>query len=76
MKVYREVNSYKDFKFWGGALEVVEELTDEEMQGIWEYLEEANGEMGEREINELFWFDRDLIARLIGYKDFDDLLDR
>lgn len=65
----------EEFEFWSGACETVEELTQEELETIWNYLEECYPDgMTDTEINDFFWFERDYIAELLGYNDFDELM--
>ena len=76
MKVYREI-SLSEFDFWSGAKDTVEELTSEELDQIEQILEEIYPEgMSEFEVNDLFWFERDLIAEWLGYKNFDEIMER
>ena len=73
MKIYEETST-QYFDFWAGARETAEELTTEEFERIDEYIEEnyPNG-IGKTELNDMFWFDDDFIAEILGYDDFDDL---
>lgn len=75
MKVYREISSAYDFEFWSGAKDTAEDLTFAEIDQIFEILEELfpNG-ADETSINDIFWFERDWIAEMLGYSDYDELL--
>ena len=76
MKVYKEVNAY-NFDFWSGAKDTVKYLTDEEVNTIFEMLEELYPEgMGETEVNDFFWFEDDTIAEWLGYRSFEEIMDR
>ena len=76
MKVYKEVNAY-NFDFWSGAKDTVKYLTDEEVNMIFEMLEELYPEgMDETEVNDLFWFEDDTIAEWLGYRSFEEIMDR
>ena len=76
MKVYKEVNAY-NFDFWSGAKDTVKYLTDEEVNTIFEMLEELYPEgMDETEVNDLFWFEDDTIAEWLGYRSFEEIMDR
>lgn len=75
MKVIEET-SLKDFEFWGGAVNTVKYLTDDELDAIEESLEELYPDgMDKTEINDYFWFDDDTIAEWLGYPDFEALMD-
>ena len=75
MKIINE-QSLKDFEFWSGARYVADYLTEEEFEAIEESLEEYNPNgLTETEINDLFWFDVDYIASVLGYENEDELLE-
>lgn len=61
MKVYSEV-SLSQFEFWSGAKEFAAKLTEEQFDMVEFILEDnyPNG-LSETEINDLFWFDQNLI---------------
>lgn len=77
MKVYSEV-SLIDFNFWGGAKDTVEELYEEDFNIIQSAIEEIecdeNGMIEEVDLNDIIWFERDWIARILGYEDFEELI--
>lgn len=74
MKIYTE-ESLRNFDFWSGAKDTVKYLTDEDLDTIESILEDLESEgMDETQINDLFWFDDDMIAEWLGYDDFDDLM--
>jgi hypothetical protein len=77
MKVYSEV-SLIDFNFWGGAKDTVEELYEEDFNIIQSAIEEMecdeNGMIEEVDLNDIIWFERDWIARILGYEDFEELI--
>ena len=77
MKVYSEV-SLIDFNFWGGAKDTVEELYEEDFNIIQSAIEEIecdeNGMIEEVDLNDIIWFERDWIARILGYEDFEELM--
>ena len=76
MKIYREI-PLTEFEFWAGGKQTVEELTEEELDQIEQILEEIYPEgMDETEVNDFFWFERELIAEWLGYKDFDEIMER
>lgn len=76
MLVKQEMNAI-NFKFWSGGKDTVDELTLEELEQVWSYLEEAyEGEMDATAINDFFWFERDYIAEMLGFENFDAIMDR
>ena len=75
MKIYVE-NSLKEFDFWSGAKETAKYLTDSDFDTIEAILEDCQPDgMSETAINDLFWFDDDLIAEWLGYADFETLME-
>lgn len=72
MTIYKEVD-YTEFEFWGGALNTVTFLTDQEGQQIFDYLEEILETPSETDINDFFWFEDDRIAEWLGYDDWEAL---
>ena len=76
MKIYKE-ESLRYFDFWDGACDVVKYLTFEELDTIESILEECNPQgMSETDINDFFWFEEDIIADLLGYSSFDEIMTR
>lgn len=64
MKVYSEV-SLSQFEFWSGAKEFAAQLTEEQLDIVDSYLEVLYPDgLSETEINDLFWFDQNLIREL------------
>lgn len=74
MKIIIEDKALRDFDFWSGAKDTVEYLTSDDLDSIEYILEDAypNG-MTETQINDLFWFDCDIVAEWLGYDNWDDL---
>ena len=69
--------SLRNFEFWSGALDTVKYLTDDELDTIEEILEELYPDgMDETEINSLFYFEDDTIARWLGYDSFEEIMER
>lgn len=76
MKVYVETN-LKDFEFWSGAKDTVKYLTEEELDTIEAILEDIYPDgMDETQINDIFWFEDDWVAEMLGYESFEDLMNR
>jgi hypothetical protein len=75
MKIISEDKRLRDFDFWSGAKDTVDYLTSDELDTIEDILEDAypNG-MTETQVNDLFWFDTDVIAEWLGYDDFESLI--
>lgn len=65
MKIYKDYYLH-DFNFWGGA--------KDDFTVIESGLEEMYPDgIEETELNDLFRFDIDEVANILGYDDFDDL---
>lgn len=76
MKIYTE-ESLKNFEFWSGAKDTVKYLTDDELDTIEKILEDIYPEgMSETQINDIFWFEDDWIAEILGYNDFEEIMNR
>lgn len=76
MKVFTET-SLVDFEFWNGARDTVKYLTYDELEQIEAILEEAYPDgMSDTQINDIFWFEDDWIAEMLGYNDFDEIMHR
>lgn len=75
---YCKEESLTNFEFWSGGADTVEELTDEEIEKIENYLESESPEEGwsDTAINDFFWFERETIAEWLGYDSFDDIIKR
>lgn len=77
MKVFTEVTSSRDFKFWSGAVDTVGYLSDEEVDTIISILEECYPEgISETELNDFFWFEDGTIAEWLGFESFEDIMNR
>lgn len=76
MKIYEE-KSLRDFEFWSGAKDTVKYLTLDELDTIESILEDIYPDgMEDTQINDLFWFDDDWIAEMLGYNDFEEIMNR
>ena len=77
MRVYKEVSNVYDFEFWSGGEATAKYLTDDEIEQVFNYLEELYPEgLSENQVNDFFWFDDDEIARLLGYESFEEIMKR
>ena len=66
--------SLRDFEFWGGAVDTVKELTTEQLNEIEGILEDIYPDgIDETQVNDLFWFDEDIIAEWLGFQSFEEL---
>ena len=75
MKIYKD-ESISSFDFWSGARDTVKYLTDDEMDTIESILEELYPEgLSETDLNDIFWFEDDLIAEWLGYEDFEEIME-
>lgn len=77
MKVYKEVTSDYDFDFWSGARDTVSYLDHDEIEQIFQMLEDCYPEgMTDTELNDFFWFEDDTIADWLGYSSFEEIMHR
>ena len=69
MKIYQDIN-LSEFKFWSGAKAWAAEFTSEELDEIGEILENdgyaPEGGWTDTAVNDLFWFEPEFVASLIG----------
>lgn len=64
MKVYSEISLFR-FEFWSGAKELAAQLTEEQFDMVDSFLEVLYPDgLSETDINDLFWFDQNLIREL------------
>lgn len=74
MKIYEE-KSLNDFEFWSGAKDRVKYLTDDDLEQIEDFLNtEYPDGISDTELNDIFWFEEDFIAQMLGYSNFDELM--
>lgn len=71
MKVWQDI-SLSQFEFWGGARQIAELLTTEQLDYIEEILllDYPNG-INATELNDMFWFDTNYILGIIGLTEDD-----
>lgn len=85
MKVYEDIDAqeFRD-RAWSGAADTLDDLTDEQVELIMQYLEDgqvldSDGNpmmMSLTELNDFFWFERDTIAEWLGYSSYEQLMER
>ena len=74
MKICSE-KSLSGFDFWSGAVDRVKCLNDKQLDEIESVLEELYPDgMPETQINDLFWFEEDLIAEWLGFGSFEEIM--
>lgn len=67
-------NGLSGFKFWSGAVSRADMFSEREMDIIERELEDMYPEgMTETQINDMFWFEEDFLAQLVGYEDFETM---
>ena len=63
------------FEFWAGAEDNAKHLSWEQLDTIEEILSEVYPDgIDETTLNDLFWFEPDVIAEWLGYGSFDELV--
>ena len=74
MKIWSE-DSIRNFNFWSGGRDTVNDLTWEDFDILEPLIEEMfGGEVEDVDLNDFFWFERDTIAEWLGYEDYDELM--
>lgn len=58
---------------WSGATRTADELFDFELENILEILAEETGGLTDVALNDMFWFEQDWIAEILGWEDWEDL---
>lgn len=75
MKIINDNASLANFEFWSGAKD--HEFTSSELNTIETFLEDINPEgMTDTEVNDLFWFEEELICEWLGIDYEEDYLSR
>ena len=66
--------SLRDFQFWAGGADNANCLTCEQLDIIEDILTDIYPDgIDETQLNDLMWFDEDIIAEWLGYADFEEL---
>lgn len=74
MKIWTE-DSIRNFNFWSGGRDTVNDLTWEDFDILEPLIEEMfGGEVEDVDLNDFFWFERDTIASWLGYEDYEELM--
>ena len=74
MKIWSD-DSIRNFNFWSGARDTVNDLTWEDFDILEPLIEEMfDGEVEDVDLNDFFWFERDTIASWLGYEDYEELM--
>ena len=74
MKIWTD-DSIRNFNFWSGGRDTVNDLTWEDFDILEPLIEEMfGGEVEDVDLNDFFWFERDTIARWLGYEDYEELM--
>lgn len=74
MKIWTE-DSIRNFNFWSGGRDTVNDLTWEDFDVLEPLIEEMfGGEVEDVDLNDFFWFERDTIAKWLGYEDYEELM--
>ena len=74
MKIWSE-DSIRNFNFWSGGRDTVDDLYDSDFDIIEPILEEMfEGEVEDVDLNDFFWFERDTIASWLGYENYEELM--
>lgn len=73
MKIWEE-KQLRDFEFWSGARDRVECLYLNDLDIIEDIFEELYPDgMEDAQINDIFWFEEDWIAEMLGYNSWKEL---
>lgn len=65
-------DSLSKFPFWGGAVDTVKEMTEDQLDEMEQILEDSAPEEGytDTAINDIFWHDRDWVYSQVGNPDY------
>lgn len=75
MKVSYEVD-LENFEAWSGGADTLDSLTHDQIRCLESQLDDIFGyeeSIDETELNDFLWFERDLIAECLGFKDWEHL---
>lgn len=67
--------SLENFQAWSGGKDTMDCLSHSELESLEQHLTELYPDgMTDTELNDFLWFERDLIAELLGYRNADAML--
>lgn len=73
LKVVKEMN-LEDFEPWSGAVHQFDILYEMDLLGsLQNEMEIMDEEWTDTQINDFLWFDEDVIAKLLGYDDWEEI---
>ncbi len=73
MLIHSEIH-LRDFQFWSGGADNANCLSYEQLDIIEEILSDIYVDgITETQLNDLFWFNEDIIAEWLNYTDFEEL---
>lgn len=74
MKIVKEID-LEDFEFWGQGRDLAEHLESSDFNTIEHYLNEEYPEgLDEVELNDIFSYEEEHIANILGYHDYEEML--
>lgn len=77
MLTVKTVMSLSEFEAWSGAKNTLKYLTLEEIDQLETYIVEMFPDgLTDMELNDFLWFEDDLIAELLGYTSFEEIIER
>lgn len=70
--------SLENFHFWSGGKDTADVLTHEDFETLenmldTDYMLDGRDLMTDTQINDYFWFERDNIAQILGFDDWEEL---
>lgn len=75
MFIVRYETDLHNFEAWSGGKDTMVELTLEQIEQLDDMFSDMFSEgIDETELNDFLWFERDYIAEILGYEDFDELM--
>ena len=76
MKVICET-SLENFEAWSGGKDTKDALSHSELEKLEQHIEELYPDgMTDTELNDFLWFEREMIAELLGYRNADAMFDQ
>lgn len=79
MRYYVETSLY-NFEAWSGGKQTLDELDNADLDAVEQLIDELSAEREEgwsdTDINDFLWFESDIIARHLGYDDWEAYCNR